>query len=259
MRVSALSLNKKQSSTYTKYACGCFLYAPSIYIVYFKRLTVNGISEPPRMAVVPRSSVFALQTRRYKMYRDVHFVPCLRLIFARALYLRRLFQKADGKWYFFRSGTDAAGSKQQSVCLQTGSPKMYTDVHFWARMSVVPRNGDVFAPQKLAINASMDGRGTNQQRVLCTHKIRLFLTYTDVCREKVYTDVHFRTGYFKRLTAEIFQNRHPWRYRCTKFVVCRLFSKVRPCTSLDTRLTIGYLGRFLEDFSLPCFFLLCSV
>ena len=39
MRVSALSLNKKQSSTYNKYACGCFLYAPSICIVYFKRLT----------------------------------------------------------------------------------------------------------------------------------------------------------------------------------------------------------------------------
>ena len=201
------------------------------------------------MSVVISRSEFAVQTRRYKMYRDVHFVPCLRLIFARALYLRRLFQKANGKWYFFRSGTDAAGSKQQSVCLQTGSPKMYTDVHFWARMSVVPRNGDVFAPQKLAINASMEERGTNQQRVLCSKN----------SRPAVYTDVHFRTGYFKRLTAEVFQNRHPWRYRCTKFVVCRLFSKVRPCTSLDTRLTIGYLGRFLEDFSLPCFFLLCSV
>ena len=27
---------------------------------------------------------------------------------------------------------------------------MYTDVHFWARMSVVPRNSDIFALQKLA-------------------------------------------------------------------------------------------------------------
>ena len=89
-----------------------------------------------------------------------------------------LFQKADGKWYFFRSGTDAAGSKQQSVCLQTGSPKMYTDVHFWARMSVVPRNGDVFAPQKLAINASMEGRCTNQQRVLCTRTKLVFFRHT---------------------------------------------------------------------------------
>ena len=39
---SALSLNKKQSSTYTKYACGCFLYAPSICIVYFKKAYGKG-------------------------------------------------------------------------------------------------------------------------------------------------------------------------------------------------------------------------
>ena len=58
---SALSLHKKQSSTYSKYACGCFLCAPSICIVYFKRLTEGhllrdaqkqmlNVSEPPRMA-----------------------------------------------------------------------------------------------------------------------------------------------------------------------------------------------------------------
>ena len=40
---SALSLHKKQSSTYNKYACGCFLCAPSICIVYFKRLTESYI------------------------------------------------------------------------------------------------------------------------------------------------------------------------------------------------------------------------
>ena len=32
-----MSLNKKQSSTYIKYACGCFLYAPSIYSVYLQK------------------------------------------------------------------------------------------------------------------------------------------------------------------------------------------------------------------------------
>ena len=37
IRVSALSLNKKQSSTYNKYACGCFLYAPSIYSAYLQK------------------------------------------------------------------------------------------------------------------------------------------------------------------------------------------------------------------------------
>ena len=34
-----MSLNKKQSSTYIKYACGCFLYAPSIYLAYLQRGT----------------------------------------------------------------------------------------------------------------------------------------------------------------------------------------------------------------------------
>ena len=34
---SALSLHKKQSSTYKKYACGCFLYAPSICTAYFQK------------------------------------------------------------------------------------------------------------------------------------------------------------------------------------------------------------------------------
>ena len=37
MRASALSLCKKQSSTYKKYACGCFLHAPSICSAYFQK------------------------------------------------------------------------------------------------------------------------------------------------------------------------------------------------------------------------------
>ena len=40
---SALSLHKKQSSTYIKYACGCFLYAPSICIVYFQKAFFRNI------------------------------------------------------------------------------------------------------------------------------------------------------------------------------------------------------------------------
>ena len=35
--ISALSLHKKQSSAYNKYACGCFLYAPSIYTAYLQK------------------------------------------------------------------------------------------------------------------------------------------------------------------------------------------------------------------------------
>ena len=75
---SALSLHKKQSSTYNKYACGCFLCAPSICIVYFKRLTeeyalryavaakklILNVSFPTWMSVVLDRSEFAVRTRR---------------------------------------------------------------------------------------------------------------------------------------------------------------------------------------------------
>ena len=36
-----MSLNKKQSSTYNKYACGCFLYAPSIYTASLQKSFQN--------------------------------------------------------------------------------------------------------------------------------------------------------------------------------------------------------------------------
>ena len=68
-------------------------------------------------------------------------------------------------------------------------------------MSVASHNGDVFAPQKLVVRTPKDGRDINQKRVL--YKTRLFPTYTEVCREKVYTDVHFWTVYFKRLTESM--------------------------------------------------------
>ena len=69
-------------------------------------------------------------------------------------------------------------------------------------MSVVLRSSDVFATQKLVVRTPKDGRDINQKRVL--YKTRLFPTYTEVCREKVYTDVHFWTVYFKRLTESMF-------------------------------------------------------
>lgn len=55
-------------------------------------LKILNVSKLPRMAVVLVSNVFAVQTRRYKMYTDVHFVPCLRLICVRAY-----FKSAGGK------------------------------------------------------------------------------------------------------------------------------------------------------------------
>ena len=90
-------LRKNKCSTYTKYVSALFLLAPRICAVYFKRLTegasfqkrwfknlrriygvirqksVLNVSEAARMPLVPISNVFALQTRRSKMYMDVHF------------------------------------------------------------------------------------------------------------------------------------------------------------------------------------------
>ncbi|QSH92307.1 hypothetical protein C5N99_07500 [Treponema medium] len=64
------------------------------------------------------------------------------------------------------------------------------------RMSGGLISSDVFAQQKLVVRTPKDGRDINQKRVL--YKTRLFPTYTEVCREKVYTEVHFWTGYLQK-------------------------------------------------------------
>ena len=78
-----MSLNKKQSSTYNKYACGCFLYAPSICSTYLsKRWLRAGIYcvaaqksmldvqqvrlQPPLMAVVMSTRVLLKQNSKIK-------------------------------------------------------------------------------------------------------------------------------------------------------------------------------------------------
>ena len=63
-------------------------------------------------------------------------------------------------------------------------------------MSVVLRSSDVFATQKLVVRTPKDGRDINQKRVL--YKTRLFPTYTEVCREKVYTDVQLLNSLFSK-------------------------------------------------------------
>ncbi|AIW88880.1 hypothetical protein JO41_02930 [Treponema sp. OMZ 838] len=83
-----MSLHKKQSSTYNKYACGCFLCAPSIYTVYFKRLTEELFSERTGMSVVSSSSNVFVQQKLAS--RSVHGCTLL----------DRLFQKAYGKCVF---------------------------------------------------------------------------------------------------------------------------------------------------------------
>ena len=43
-----------------------------------------------------------------------------------------IFKKANSE-RLFRTDKDVGGSIQKRVCLQTRSPRMYTDVHSWAR------------------------------------------------------------------------------------------------------------------------------
>ena len=59
---SALLLNKKQSSTYNKYACGCFLYAPSICGVYFQKCWFKNIRR-----------IYCVARGFPEVYTDVHF------------------------------------------------------------------------------------------------------------------------------------------------------------------------------------------
>ena len=112
----------------------------------------------------------------------------------------------------FNSATDGSGSKQNRV--RTANSQLKNEhgrsffsvpaVNLCSRLVVSERTGmsgvlissDVFAAQKLVVRTPKDGRDINQKRVL--YKTRLFPTYTEVCREKVYTDVHFRTGYFQK-------------------------------------------------------------
>ena len=65
-----MSLNKKQSSTYIKYACGCFLYAPSIYLAslqkgfwYTAQKLILNVSEAARMPLVSFYGTYRTSTK----------------------------------------------------------------------------------------------------------------------------------------------------------------------------------------------------
>ena len=100
--------------------------------------------------MVPRRIEFALRTRSQRMNTDVHFRTdtdvrgsnqqrcfcgaktrvrkCTRMYTSG----QAIFKKANGE-RLFRTDKDVGGSIQKRVCLQTRSPRMYTDVHSWAR------------------------------------------------------------------------------------------------------------------------------
>ena len=50
---------------------------------------------------------------------------------SRLVSVASIFKKANGE-RLFRTDKDVGGSIQKRVCLQTRSPRMYTDVHLWA-------------------------------------------------------------------------------------------------------------------------------
>ena len=144
MRASALSLCKKQSSTYNKYACGCFLHAPSICSTY---LQVEGITLYLRRRIFQnrhgwtRGKTAAMFLhRKNSPSANVHgrtfrTVPpgvfCTLLASAPPICkLRGLLSiYADG---YFRTATDGRGVKQQRCfcTVKTRHRQMYTDVHF---------------------------------------------------------------------------------------------------------------------------------
>ena len=106
------------------------------------------------------------------MYRTYIFYRACGTFLPYSLYLHRLFQKAYGR-AFFRTDRDVRGSTQK-------------------RRFVLCTN--------LVVRTPKDGRGISQKQVLEQN-----LSSTDVHgRTSVerYTDVHFWTGYFKRLTEE---------------------------------------------------------
>ena len=113
-----MSLNKKQSSTYIKYACGCFLYAPSIYLAslqkgfwYTAQKLILNVSEAARMPLVPRSrDVFCFTKNSLSSNRH----GCLLLdevstssIFVWAVFTKRVFPTVQDVRWFKRSSYKA--------------------------------------------------------------------------------------------------------------------------------------------------------
>ena len=104
--ISALSLHKKQSSTYNKYACGCFLYAPSIYTASLQKSFQN--RHGWRWFQAESSSHCELAAK--ECTGGTFFsVPVVLFCLTPCIY-------ASISKRHFRSGTDAAGSTQQQVC-----------------------------------------------------------------------------------------------------------------------------------------------
>ena len=94
--ISALSLHKKQSSTYNKYACGCFLYAPSIYTAYLQK-GQKGLDRP-----VISGKISQLTAHSSQLYLD-NFLST----FHRHYYLFSLYTQKQTAKYVIHSKDSA--------------------------------------------------------------------------------------------------------------------------------------------------------
>ena len=179
-------------------------------------LKILNVSFPPRTTVVLVSSVFAEQTRRYKMYRDVHFVPCLRLICSCALHLHLLFLKGWRKISFQKSqivlySSDAVLLVSNKLC----------EILDKISHSLFLGEGQSYQTGKLN---SVETRGcetiwtifncctsvyNSWRRVLCVHKTSLLYGTTAILGSSGWTASIFLRGYAKM--SDVFTLTSAWQ------------------------------------------------
>ena len=189
-------------STYKKYACALFLFAPCICTVYFKRLTeglytrmpllktILDVSERTRMSVDWAVASFSREklvvdqcTRRYTGQQAI----CKSIGKAQLLRAahKLILNVAE------RTGMSVVISSSDAFAQQKLAFKNWQGGQFLnlARMPLVPRSNK-FARQTCSPKYTRmyildeDGGGDKQQRCFCTVKTR---------SQQMYTDVHFWT------------------------------------------------------------------
>ena len=87
----------------------------------------NSSSERPRTGGILIRSEFCIKLVFSRHTRKYVGKKCTRMYTSG----QAIFKKANGE-RLFRTDKDVGGSIQKRVCLQTRSPRMYTDVHSWA-------------------------------------------------------------------------------------------------------------------------------
>ena len=186
------------------WACLRLICARASYLscLFSKKLTVKGFSEPTRTSVVPYRSEFCIKLVFSRHTRKYVGKKCTRMYTSG----QAIFKKANGE-RLFRTDKDVGGSIQKRVCLQTRSPRMYTDVHSWARY--LRRHTAKKCPQRIKdtpavlfyripcicivyfkrLTEKLCSEAARMPLVLRSNKFAL-----QTCSPKIYTDVYFGRG-----------------------------------------------------------------